>query len=277
MNEVNLFGRFKLWAKPTIFLCGGFDSHNRNILAKYLRMHKKWPVFYADDVWSYLAQNLDNSLGMENSLGEFSDVIIIIAESPGTFAEIGAFANVEALRSKLLVVIDKAYKDHDSFINTGPIRWINNDSSYGGALYVDFNSFIVCSEEIIARIDHGYKKRHTGFKYNELNDVELIYLIADIIVIFGPCDLSDIKYVLVKLEIKNIDDRFERLVATGLAMKFYRKAMTNSDVFYAHPEIGESPTTTYLKNPNKNRLKYLSKALKSNEFSHVIQEITDVS
>jgi hypothetical protein len=178
-----MVGRWKLWSKPTIFLCGAFNSHRRDILAKYIRKHRNWPVFYADDIWTSLARSVDNALGMENGLGEFSDVIIIIAESPGTFAEIGAFANIEKLRKKLLVIVDKQYENQESFLNTGPLSWINSDSNFGGTLFVDFDSFIMCSDAVLARIIKGHKNK-IGLQPALLTDVELIYLISDIVVTF---------------------------------------------------------------------------------------------
>jgi len=142
LSSFNSWKKYLVSRKITIFLCGGFNSHRREILAEYLRTHRKWPVFFADDVWKILSQGDDNALGMENQLGDFSDVIVIIAESPGTFAEIGAFANIVNLREKLLIIVNKAYQNDDSFLNTGPLRWIKAESKFEGVLYVDFDHFI---------------------------------------------------------------------------------------------------------------------------------------
>jgi hypothetical protein len=269
----------RLWVsrKITVFLCGGLKSHRRDILAEYLRIHRKWPVFFADDVWKILAQSDHNALGMENQLGEFSNVIIIIAESPGTFAEIGAFANVSNLREKLLIIVDRKFESEDSFLNTGPLRWIKKDSNFEGVLYVDFDHFITCCELVIQSIEKGMKKRkkkndiYDFITSKDFDDISLIYLLSDVITIFGPCNRSDIVHVLKKIGVLNYESRVERLLAMGVSMKFYmRHTVCNADLYYPIYLKGRAGSVTYFSNGKRNRLKYLAKALKDKNFKEAL-------
>jgi hypothetical protein len=63
-------------------------------------------------------------LSLENLLASSVNVIAILLQSPGTFTELGAFANHKRLKDKLIVVIDPKYDHARSFINYGPIRYL---------------------------------------------------------------------------------------------------------------------------------------------------------
>ena len=47
----------------------------------------------------------------------------------GTFTELGAFSNHDLLKYKLVVIVDPKYRKAQSFINTGPIRYLIKETS----------------------------------------------------------------------------------------------------------------------------------------------------
>ena len=49
-----------------------------------------------------------------------SQVIIIIPDSPGSFAELGAFAQLRDICPRMLILFDKQYKKDGSYIQRGP-------------------------------------------------------------------------------------------------------------------------------------------------------------
>jgi hypothetical protein len=67
----------------------------------------KFGIFYAERVWELMVQKADrDALQMEAELAFLADLVVIIVESPGTFAELGAFSLSGPLRKKLLPIID---------------------------------------------------------------------------------------------------------------------------------------------------------------------------
>ena len=114
-------------SEPVVFLCGGEKSIPRDELAAYLtKYNPAILLFYAEVVWGLIASRLKlGALKMESDLAALADLVIIIVESPGTFAELGAFSNSDALRQKLLPIVDIEYQPpQNSFLALGPIRWI---------------------------------------------------------------------------------------------------------------------------------------------------------
>ncbi len=84
----------------------------------------------------------------ETRLFENSDILIIIPESPGSFAEIGMVASMinnhknnaekEKHAKKILILLDKKYKYDESFIKNGPVKIIK---TYGGKSFnIDYES-----------------------------------------------------------------------------------------------------------------------------------------
>jgi hypothetical protein len=178
------FGRLK----NVIFLCGGFQSPRRDFLFQYL---KKWAtdalVFQADDVWARIASSTSlNALAMEAQLADLADAVIIIVESPGTFAELGAFSNSGPLRRKLLPILDKRYEQSQSFINTGPVSWVNADSVFKPALFVDLDSILLAADEITGRLARLNPMSRERVKNLAEHPKHLLLMLRDIVGMIGP-------------------------------------------------------------------------------------------
>ena len=128
-----------------LFLCGGASNKsyisNRDELRKRLEKDKKLSIFYPEDMFMELLSRKKYDLfTLENFLAENSDLIMIVCESPGSFTELGAFTSNEKTRRKLVVLIQKKYKNDKSFIMQGPVRSV----SYTHLRAHETDSYLVC-------------------------------------------------------------------------------------------------------------------------------------
>lgn len=112
-----------------IFLVGASpkkkNSH-RHTLGRMLtspRHKREFDVYYPEDLFQGLmvGRRKRDLLTLENTLALSVHAVVIVLESPGSFAELGAFANHEMLRDRLLVLVDELYSRDTSFINRGPV------------------------------------------------------------------------------------------------------------------------------------------------------------
>ncbi|WP_220274033.1 retron St85 family effector protein [Pectobacterium aroidearum] len=129
--------------KVTIFLCGGDvndSKYGRYKISQILSRNDRLEIFYPEDLFDDLlaGQGQYSLLSMENMLAESVDAIIIIPESPGSYSELGAFANNEKLASKMICIQDNKFRFKKSFLNYGPIRLLKKNSPTSVLRY-DFN------------------------------------------------------------------------------------------------------------------------------------------
>src|SRR5207253_2868759 len=131
----------------------------RERLAEYVRKRREdTRVFYAEEVWAAISTiETMSALEMEAKLATLSDIVIIIVESIGTAAELGAFSLSPELRKKLLPILDVAFRKSESFIETGPIRWVDKDSDFRPAIWAKHKSILVSSSTRPSKVLHEPK------------------------------------------------------------------------------------------------------------------------
>jgi hypothetical protein len=97
-----------------------------------------YDIIYPEDIFDELLYGFKSKdlLSLENMLASSVDAILLIPESPGSFAELGAFANDERLREKLICLVDKKFKKDKSFINQGPLKLVRQANKHG-LIYID--------------------------------------------------------------------------------------------------------------------------------------------
>ena len=209
-----------------IFLCGGAGSSRRDTLRDYLQKHRpNLSVFYAERVWEHIVRHVDrDALQMEAELALLADLVIIIAESPGTFAELGAFSLSEPLRRKLLLIIDEAFRGQESFIATGPVRWTDRESDFKPTVYVPLVRILQAIDQIEERIDRIPKSQ--GIKISDLatSPKHLLFFLCDLIAVIHPATVQMVEYYLGRIapSILSSTINVPTLVGLGVAMKLLR-------------------------------------------------------
>ena len=120
----------------SIFLCGGNSipdaKFRRQLGLNITKIHSKYQysVFYPEDMFIelILGHQHKDLLKLESLLAVGVHCVVILLQSPGTFTELGAFANYEDLKNKLVVVVDPKYKLKRSFITLGPLRFLLSET-----------------------------------------------------------------------------------------------------------------------------------------------------
>lgn len=120
--------------KTTVFLCGADISDTttgRYKISKLLKENSRYELLYPEDLFDDLmaGQGQYSLLDLENLLAKSVDAIVLLPESPGSFAELGAFANNTGLVEKLICIGQERYSKKKSFINYGPLRLIRRSKT----------------------------------------------------------------------------------------------------------------------------------------------------
>jgi hypothetical protein len=209
-----------------LFFCGGAGSPRRDALRDYFRRHAPWlSIFYAEVVWEQIAARSDQgALKMEADLAALADLVLVIVESPGTFAELGAFSISEPLRKKLLPIIDTEYSVKPSFIATGPLRWINAESLFAPAIDVPLSRILQVVDQVedrIARIP-----RIPAVKISDLatSPKHLLFFLCDLIAVICPATPEMVEYYLGRIapSLAKSDINVPTLIGLAVAMGLLR-------------------------------------------------------
>lgn len=124
--------------KQSIFLCGGLISKQVNdksvlSLRDYLyRVRQAEKRIGATIILAETAQQLyrDTSyhdlISFEEDIARIASIVLVISESPGSLAELGAFASEPIIRDALRIIISEEHNLAESFVRYGPIKRIEN-------------------------------------------------------------------------------------------------------------------------------------------------------
>jgi len=216
-----------------IFTCGAATSETsvRDNFINYTKKYFKHGSFFkAEDAFPVLVKaRKSDLLTIEHKLADYSDCVLIINESPGTLAELGAFATNEKVVKKLLVVNPKEHIESPSFINLGPIAKADKKSRFKKTIHVDLTSASIHFDDILKRIeDRAGRKRRITVNFSENNawkraegKLRLLFL-QDIINLFSPFTRNELLSVMKSLfpnEYVKFDIELGLLLATNKVMK----------------------------------------------------------
>jgi hypothetical protein len=145
--------------KSAVLLCGGLMTGIGDPTPKSMRdafykvtskpFLKDAELTRVEDIQEFHRKETKYSdfLEFESDLAQLCDLIILFSESPGSFAELGAFARDADISGKLFTVIRKVHYQDESFISLGPIAHLRNK---------DLNSIFVIDDEEFGIIGDNY-------------------------------------------------------------------------------------------------------------------------
>jgi hypothetical protein len=135
--------------RRTVFLVGAKSTDPTSLRARlrgdletrsYVsRFRVLYPEELFDDLLSGKFGERFDLLRLENLLAEGVDAVVILLESAGSIAELGAFCNHRKLAEKLVVVVQEEHRRDHSFIMLGPVRQVR-ERNRQAVIFADFES-----------------------------------------------------------------------------------------------------------------------------------------
>lgn len=211
--------------KTSIFLCGaGADVDNsvRKQVDKDLknwRLSYRYEIVYPEDLFDDLlhGERHHDLLTLENILADSVDAVVLIVESYGATAELGAFASSNQLRKKLVCVVDEKHKKSKSFINYGPIRLLRTRRE-GEVVFCDYSDVTRLTKEIRSAVSRIQKSTS---KSSEVNNVlQAHHYILPCIFLFEPVSRELLRNLV--MYASNCDERHAEAITTA-ALSILRK------------------------------------------------------
>lgn len=230
-----VFKKF-LFHSSYIFLCGRSikdeDSFRHKINKKLPDSHKDIKIIYPENIFKgYLKDNpKKDMLELETVLASNVDAICIIHESPGSFAELGAFTsdNNSTYFKRIIVLTEKQYSRKQTFLNVGPIKRVKNKYKKHQIMYDEIDLI----EPSINFIDNLYslicnvKKTNRPSKQYCIRITNLVGL-AYFILIFLYIKNTNANIINLKRDL-NLFFKSNKEIA-----KYYGSKNVNDKIYYA--------------------------------------------
>lgn len=224
-----------------IFTCGASADTSKSAREQLLQYADKYfqhgTFFRAEDAFPVLLKSgKDDLLTIEHKLADYSDCVVIINESAGTLAELGAFASNEKVVKKLLVVNPQEHAGSESFVNLGPIAKANKKSLFGEVIHYDPALVSIYFDAVLARIEkHALKKYRSSVDFSAPDTwrtsegkLRLLFL-QDILNLFSPITRNELLSVMKKVvpyQYVKYDIELGMLIATKKVMEYGDTLMT---------------------------------------------------
>lgn len=127
----------------SLFFCGGVRGDGsarptslRDYLCRARGIRFRANIVFAEDANQlYRDTKYSDLISFEEDIARIVSSVLVIVESPGSFAELGAFAMNDTIRASLRVIVQSKFADRESFIRFGPIQKIRNETEEAVAFY----------------------------------------------------------------------------------------------------------------------------------------------
>jgi hypothetical protein len=163
-------------------------------LSHSLSPHFTIPEDYPE--WNRM-EGYENLVEFELDAGCLARAIILITETPGAIAELGAFCMDEVLRERILVVIERRYVNQEnSFICLGPLKLIKKNNEDHSVCAVDtLSSPVAFENEVSPTLDALVAKLSSEAKkplFSPIRRRDQFLLIADLVDLFRALNKMEI-------------------------------------------------------------------------------------
>lgn len=181
-------------------------------------------------------------LELEVYLADLADITILFVESPGSIAELGAFAASDVLRPKTLAVLNKHYGLSQTFISDGPVAKIKNENDQfvhyyewnpeklnSPATKTEFRDMAQYLTAFLVKRDRSHTKEQI---FERKKQGHALLLVADLIGIAGVATTTDIANCLRELGCEFKKEQLDRYFSLLESMSFIRRVLHANQVFY---------------------------------------------
>lgn len=228
------------------FVCGGSirkDSLRRRFCAYSREALPNLRVFLAEVAQKDLLSNNEPSFypitEFEQLISEVADCIVLFPESPGSYSELGFFANIPTVRAKLLVANDASLQGQDSFISLGPIHLIDSHSHFKPTIQLDTQNpnFELIKSRLEQRIPSRNRRKFYFQPHPNIDAKERFFCIFEIVRLFPFLDLEGVVFAYKSIFRNAKPTEIKQFISILVAAEYLQRKGSDSELFYANDAI----------------------------------------
>jgi len=212
------------------FLCGGpLSKSNSKITSLRDYMFKSRDKIFSDGrimlaeraAEKFDTKLFDNLLVLERHIASICTGTVLVSESVGSIAELGAFSQIDEINKRMLVLIQSGHYSQTSFVKDGPIRYLENlneecvqefEWETNRAGNITKVSAALLDQPLIGAISEFYSKQPKTQKFDKNAIGHKILLVAGIIEMLSCCKLREIKRCIDALDIEMTETSLRQIL-----------------------------------------------------------------
>ncbi|MGA4636877.1 retron St85 family effector protein [Pseudomonas solani] len=271
--------RIEFSQRPIVLLCGGSvpqkahpdlpDPPTRSIRHRIVNRFPEYELFRPEEIGDWHADGVfKNLIDFESDLASICSLIVVVLESEGAIAEVGAFSQLSDFNKKLIAIVPDNHADDVSFINLGVLRHLRDSHETAVKRYpwniarpaeADDRTISDMIEDIKSELD-GLQKSQALKLASEAHLIILIYELSRMFIALKEVEILDAIKVLGG-DIKK--DNLRRKLFLLERLGFIKKISYSDAGYYAAVNSGFHSVRFSLKsksafNPTRIRLDVLN-------------------
>ncbi|ROQ19866.1 hypothetical protein EDC38_0457 [Marinimicrobium koreense] len=244
--------RVELTSSPIVLLCGGKvpvkespsdpDPQVRSVRHALTNRHTSYECFRPEEITDWQTDGIfHNLMEFEEELSAICSLIVIVLESEGAIAELGAFSQVEDVSNRLMVVVSNRAMEENSFINLGILRHVTKNragsvASYPWVIEKDRSQAFCLEESVLNDIELDIEKRLSKLSksptFKPQSEAHKVVVIFHLIEIFNALKLSEISEYLAYFNISIVLDSLRRKLFLLEKFKLVKREEYSDSTFY---------------------------------------------
>lgn len=237
---------------PIVLLCGGpvlikerpDDPIPAIASLRHAVTDAKTPyeIFRPEEITSWLSDGIfKNLLTLEADLASICSLVVIILESAGSLAELGAFSQLPDLSKKIIAIRSNAFRDVPSFINLGILRHLTENETSSVKNYPwDIKNPTNISDDvvndIVLDIKEGLGRLTKSSKLKLTNSSHVVVLICEIIDLFSALKEYEILDYLVQIGVDITKEDLKRKLFLLKEFRLIKNEVYGDATFFIRSE-----------------------------------------
>jgi hypothetical protein len=235
-----------------VFLCGGTqDSASPKPLSRrdaFFRTipatSSKYRTILAEDANPLTTEaGYKDLFRFEQDIAHLVGLVLLFVESPGSIAELGAFAALQPVAARLLAVLDDFHYEQVSFIKNGPVLHLETEYGEESILTLDRKELGIDDEGSIIQMDETrfnesvlpeVEKRLENLvswsSFDSKNRGHIIILMTGLCQEFGALKITEIRTYLEKLGVRDL--QVNNYIYCAQLLGWLKKIHKGNNIFY---------------------------------------------
>lgn len=235
---------------PVVLLCGGkveFDAPSESpefsLRHAISRSFTTFEIFRPEEIKSWQADSIFSDLiSFERELASICSIVVIVLESEGALAELGAFSQLSELSEKIIAIRSSHFVAHDSFINLGILRFIaakkhSAIKSYPWDIKDPSSITSEMTQDVIADIKEELSKLPQSQILRPQNKPHVITLICEFVRLFMALKENEIFDYLLLVGASTTIEQLRGQLFLLNEFRLIQKQMYGDAIFYMRSDV----------------------------------------